>query len=1120
MKGKSWYRSLLGLGAVVTGAPGQATPLDLSQAPLFTTASAKANVLVILDNSNSMDEATNGSAVGSDSPQSKSEIARKVVRRKDTSRSVNPDDPSDPEGLIDRYLGKINLGLMAYQQSSISARHLHNSPYDASFDSANYDPAYTGPRDSATKKFRTPNVSNPGHYVYYNIALPFYANSDQGSAYCYSGTADFDNGSESYPSGPWDTYDCYRDKTNENDDTTGLSNYFNSFTFIPTDSDLAQSILDFGTFLTWDHVGPTWFANSSPGRGYLHVPIDDLDATQADKLDDKLAPSQFSTNAPTDPSFPLQNAGLTPIEGTLLTAKDYFDGNLSQPDEGGPQSAPPNSCGKNFVALLTDGLPSTDKDGNAISDPAVAISDAASAASSLLSSDVETYVIGFALPFGTDPSTLDTIASAGGTSAAFLADNPTALHTAFDAIFTDILDKVGSAASAATNSTSLISGSIVYQARFNSADWSGQLLSLDIDLLGNISNTPDWDAGDVINTQSASSRQIITISRDSSDGMPFQWSDISALTDTTQANFLNQDAFGNPDSLGNDRVDFLRGDDVTGFRSRSSKLGDIVHSTPFFVGVPNAGFVNSSYASFASTHASRDSIIYVGANDGMLHGFDAATGVEKIAYVPGPVYEHLSKLTHPNYGNSSLFPSVPHRYSVDGSPMVADAKISGNWKTVLAGGLNGGGQGYYALDVTDPDNFTEANAASLVLWEFTDEDDPDLGFTYNQPPLNFLTRQSAQIAKMNNDKWALIVGNGYNNSVSDGHASTTGHAVLFILFLEGGTDGDWTDTGDYIKIDTGDGSTATPNGLATPMPVDVDGDGDVDIAYAGDLEGNLWKFSLTDEDEATVDDPANWTVDLLFTAEDGSNNPQPITTAPMVVPHPQGGYMVGFGTGKYLEHADLSTTDTHTLYGIWDSEPMAGVDTVGGRNKLVEQTVLGAVTVSGESYRVTSDNPVTYERASNGSVSNSSDRGWYMDLPTTGERVAFNPIARDRRFVYVTLIPDSSDPCAAGGGGWIMELDYLDGSRLSVPPFDITGDKKITDADKVDFDTDGDGSNETVPPSGKKPNIGIPTTPTVVDKDRESEVKVISGSSGAVDTLMEGKSVKTGRLSWRQIIGD
>jgi len=1107
MKRANCCRSVVSLWiASAVGSTAQAALLDLSNAPLFTTTSAKANVLIILDNSNSMDEAANGSAVGSASPDSKSEIARKVVRRKDTTRAVNPDGAGDVEGLIDRYLGKINLGLMAYQQSGISLMQLHNSAYDASFDPSNYDPDYSGNRDSPTKKYRTPNISNPGSYVYYNVSLPFYAESNFGSAYCYSSTADFDNGSESFPTGPWDNYDCFTAKTTETDDTSGLSGFWFSSVFWPTDSDLAQNILDFGTFLTWDYIGPTWFSNQSPGRGYLHVPIASLDASQADKLDKKLAPSQFVDNKPTDPDFPLQNAGLTPLEGTLLTAKDYFEGNLTASDEGGPQPAPPNSCGKNFVALLTDGLPSTDKDGNPVSDPAAAITATAAAAASLLASNVETYVVGFALPFGTDPATLNIIADAGGTGSAFLADDPLSLHSAFDAIFTDILAKTGAAASAATNSTSLSTGSVVFQARFNSGDWSGQLLSRDISLTGTLSATPNWDAGEVIKTQDFDTgRTILTFSRDSNDGIAFRWSSISGLSDTTQEDLLNQDAGGTADGQGDDRVDFLRGKSVSGFRSRSTPLGDIVHSTPFYVGAPKAGYLDTGYATFASAHASRAPIIYVGANDGMLHGFDAATGEEKIAYVPGAVYPHLSDLTDPNYGNTSGSPAIPHRYYVDGSPMAADAEISGAWKTVLAGGLNGGGQGYYALDITDPGDFQESKAADLVLWEFTDEDDPDLGYTYNQPTLNFLTFQSAQIAKMNNGKWAVIVGNGYNNTEADGHASTSGHAVLYVLFLEGGMDGDWIDSGDYIKIDTGTGTVATPNGLATPTPVDTDGDGDIDIAYAGDLEGNLWKFDLTDSD------PANWSKAKLFTAVDSGGTAQPITTAPMALPHPEGGYMIGFGTGKYLEHSDITDTSQQTLYGIWDDKTDGSVSTVtGGRTHLVEQTILGEVTVSGDSYRVTSDETVDY---------NSSKRGWFMDLPA-GERVAYNPIPRDGRFVFVTLIPDSTDPCAAGGSGWIMELDYLDGSRLPFPPFDLTGDQKINDSDKVDYDLDGDGTDEQVPPSGKKPDIGIPTTPTVLDKDNTREVKIIQGSTGATESLWESKSVKTGRLSWRQIIED
>ncbi len=685
---------------------------------------------------------------------------------------------------------------------------------------------------------------------------------------------------------------------------------------------------------------------------------------------------------------------------------------------------------------------------------------------------------------------------------------PEKMVIALNKAFKTIKKSISSAASAAASSTSLTTNSKVFQARFDSSDWSGQLLSYDIDLSGTISSTANWDAGDKM----PSNRTIITFGRDSKDGIPFTWSAISGLSDTTQKDLLNQNGFGTADNLGNDRVDFLRGSEIKGFRTRSSKLGDIVHSAPFFVGPPKAGYIDSSYATFAASKASREPMIYVGANDGMLHGFAAATGEEKIAYVPGSVYKNLSALTNSLYGRTLL----PHRYYVDSSPMVADAEVNSSWKTILAGGLNGGGQGYYALDISNPSNFSESKAADLVLWEFTDEDDADLGYTYNQPPLNFLTHQSAQIAKMNNGKWALIVGNGYNNSEDENGAcsdsdpatlctaSSTGHAALFILFLEGGIDGDWTDSGDYIKIDTGIGNTSTPNGLATPMPIDTDGDGDIDLAYAGDLRGNLWKFNLKNSD------PTKWKKKKLFQAKDSNGKKQPITTAPIVVPHPQGGYMVSFGTGKYLEQSDLSTSTTQTLYGLWDNRAGGGVSTITNRNALVEQKVIGVKKVAGIDYRLSTKNSVDY----------TNKRGWYMDLPTSGERVAYNPIARDQRSVFVTMIPDSSDPCAAGGYGWIMELDYLNGSRLDEPPFDVNGDNKINNNDKIAYDEDSDGTDENLPPTGKKLD-GIPTTPAVLDKDKETEVKIISQSTGALGTLLESKPAGIyGRLSWRQLFGN
>lgn len=1073
-----------------------AAPIPLAHSPLFLSNPQKANVLIILDNSNSMDEDASGAAVGSASPNSKSEIARQAVRN-----------------LVTAYTGKINMGLMAYQQNSVIHQNLDNSPYDPSYNPANYDPSFTGDRGSRTKKFRMEQPDNPGQYIYYNVALPYYhsGGSIGDTMYCYS-----DQGPDPYDfinhgNGLGIHYRCFHHKNGTSDarNDAAYTNYWFQGSFGPTDSDLAQDIHAFGGRLASVQVSRTWFSNSSPGRGYLHIPVAELDGLQAAKINTKVGVSQFTTNGPTNPALPLQNAGLTPIEGTLLTAKDYFEGNLSAPSQGGPQSAPPESCGKNFIALMTDGLPSTDKNGATISDPAAALQDASAAAASLLNSQigvtqqgVETYVIGFALPYGVDPATLNDIATAGGTGNAYLANDSTTLQAAFDSIFIDILAQTGASSSTATNSTSLTQNSIIYQARFNSGDWSGQLLAKAIDSNGVISTSSQWDAGAVINNQLPASRQIITFSRDNRDGMPFQWSDISGQSDTTQKDYLNKDSSATVDNLGSDRVSFLRGASVSGFRTRASKLGDIIDSTPYFVAAPDAGYTDSQmpgYNGFRSAYISRTPHIYVGANDGMLHAFDTSDGPEKLAYVPDEIYPHLSDLTDPDYGQGT----PTHRYYVDGAPMIADANFGDDsttdWRTVLVGGLNAGGQGYYALDITDPTLFSESHAADLVLWEFTDEDDADLGFTFNQPVLNRKTNQSGQIARMNDGRWAIIFGNGYNNTVPDSNTSSTGHASLFIVFLTGptGTGNSWQLGTDYIKIDTQTGSVGTPNGLSTPRPVDTDNDGKVDSIYAGDLLGNLWKFdvSSTTLSDWDVAYKSGSTPVPLFTAKDNSNNPQPITTAPLVIAHPTAGTVVGFATGKYLGIADLADTSVQSLYGIYDNGAV-----VSGRTDLVEQTVLGVGTSGSASARIVSQNSVDY----------TTKKGWYLDLPDSGERVAFNPIQpSENRFAFTTLIPDSA-LCQNGGKSWLMVLDPFTGGRFARSPF--------SHHQSLVTYTDNNGDQQSEYISGLA-IADIMTAPTVIKDSSHNRIFLVGNtSSGNLRTFELTAGGNAQRKSWREII--
>lgn len=1081
--------------------------LSLSQVPLFVTSATKANVLLILDNSNSMDEDATGAAVGSASASSKSEIARNAAK-----------------SIVTNYTGQINMGLMAYQQSGVASRHLHNSPYDVSYNPANYLSTYSGSRDSPTKRFRIPNPTSAGNYIHYNVALPFYAGSNQGNGFCFSQTADLDNGSEVYPGGPWDTYRCYNTKTGTSDvlpaanntaaAVEGYTGNFYNGQLSPTDSDLAQGLLDFGRFLAWSYVGPTWFANSNPGRGYLHVPVGNLDAAKAAAINTKLGTSQFATNGPTNATLPLQNAGLTPIEGTFLTARDYFAGNLTVAAEGGTQPAPPNACGKDFTVFLTDGLPSVSSTGTALTNPTTAIAAAATAAGNLYTATrpVKSYIVGFALPYGTTPGILDTIAAAGGTGTAFDAGDTSTLNSAFTTIFGNILAESGAAAAVALTSGSVVAGGKIYQGQFNASDWSGDLVAYNTNPSTGAITTEAWKAGTVINSQNYDTgRKIITFKPSAalgSQGIPFRWpadpvNPTATELDVSQVTALNTNASNVNDGAGANRLNFLRGQTgIAGFRPRLlSVLGDLVNSAPAYVGAPAFNYPDTleaaSYNSFQTTYSTRTPLLYVGANDGMLHAFDAATGQEKLAYVPSKVYANLSKLTSSTYN---------HRYFVDGSPTIVDTFYSGAWHTTLVSPLGAGGQGLFALDVTNPSNFTEANAnaSSIVRWEYSDD---DLGYVADR----------AKIVKLNTGAWAAVFSNGYNNSEADGSASTTGYAYLYIVDIE---------TGALIKkISTKAGTAASPNALTTPTLVDIDGDGDVDYAYAGDLLGNVWKFDLCKPNGSGVCASVsnNWEVAFgtaaaplpLFVARDSSNNPQPITSAIEVTRHFSGdGYQLYFGTGKYLEATDIATIGPQTFYSLWD-QAVSPSRITGGRSDLQAQTVDTTVTVSGDDYRTTSDNPVDWASPVNAA---GTKRGWYMDLPASGERAVSKPTLYSGRILFTTLIPNSA-VCGNGGTGWIMELDAVTGRPLaSGPTFDVDGDG--------DVDIDDNLGTDGVYPSGVKTtsisssvtvqrNMTSPNQP--VNKITSQTQTVVGVVGGAVEMNKNAPVPLFNRSSWRQI---
>jgi type IV pilus assembly protein PilY1 len=566
---------------------------------------------------------------------------------------------------------------------------------------------------------------------------------------------------------------------------------------------------------------------------------------------------------------------------------------------------------------------------------------------------------------------------------------------------------------------------------------------------------------------------------------------------------LNTNPTGTVDGYGALRLQYLRGQHTNeqttcpsctpNFRSRpTSVLGDLVDSAPYYVAAPPYGYPDSMesapYSAFVATNASRAPTIYVGGNDGMLHAFAASDGHEVLAYVPASVVSNLSQLTGTTY---------VHRFYVDGSPTVGDAFYGGRWRTLLAGGLRAGGQGIYALDVTSPSSFSEGNAAAIVNWEFSDANDADLGYTFGQP----------LIVKTNDGHWSVIVANGYDNTQADSNTSTTGDAFLFVLDAQTGAV--------TAKIATHSGTTTNPNGLSGPIAIDTDGNGTADIVYAGDLLGNLWKFDLSSTS------PSAWKVAYggsspapLFT----DPNHQPITDRPEVTRFPGGGYLVLFGTGRYIDVTDTSTTSSQTFYGIRDNGAA-----VSGTSTLVRQSVLGTATgADGNTYRITSHavGPVTLDTARTGDNAVSTTtyngmNGWYMTSPDSGERVVADPAVRSGRVVFVSLEPNTAT-CSYGGSGWVMDLDVATGNRLGQVTFDTNNDSNLTSSDLLTF---GGGAANT---SGEK--IGsIPADPGFmrmpqVAGQSPTEKKYINTSSGNIASPLEtAGSLINRRVSWEQL---
>ncbi len=742
-------------------------------------------------------------------------------------------------------------------------------------------------------------------------------------------------------------------------------------------------------------------------------------------------------------------------------------------------------------------------------------------------------------------------ASVNGRGRFFLANDPDSLVDSLSELFKDISTRTASGASVSVNGEELSTGLVLYQSSFSAGTWVGDVLALPVDpVTGEIRRGEDdiiWSAQNRLQNMDWDTDRLI-ITYNGTAGVPFRYEMLA----TGQ-----QKALDNDPTL----VDYLRGKEIAGFRSRTKKLGDIVHSAPLLVGTPVEadadGLDNDEDGLVDEPGEMRGGTIFVGGNDGMLHAFDAQSGRERFAYLPLHAFDYLRSLAEVNFS---------HRFFVDATPFVQQLTFLAGDRTMdeldndgdgsidepdedygdnldndgdgevdepderksvrlLVGALKKGGRGIYCLDVTDieGDGLTEEGLSTMVKWEYppiptqglqysyvgdqshdgadndgdgyhdldshetddgmsedysdgldndgdgeVDEEgemafvyqDDDMGYSFSDPVIvrsyKSFNETDQALGNEADNPWIVVFGNGYG--------SKNGHAVLYILDA-------WTGTL-LRKIDTG---ASGNNGLSTVTAVDVDNDRRVDFVYGGDLLGNMWKFDLTDRD------PENWGVS--FGSDIPAANPagkqridwqdessglhdtpeplfsasgQPITTAADVMYHPtKPGYLVIFGTGRFLGEPDRSNTDQQTIFGIWDYDDKHHHDpayNLGSWNrtdgslsnpllsgvKLLEQTEVDWQYLHEHYLRTISDNPIHWYTRCDDGIDNNNDG------LTDDDSEACIPVSPGTAYLDDHIDNDGNgeaDETDEGIGhvGWYFDLPYL------------------TDGSDDGLDNDGDG---------------------------------------------------------------
>lgn len=668
-------------------------------------------------------------------------------------------------------------------------------------------------------------------------------------------------------------------------------------------------------------------------------------------------------------------------------------------------------------------------------------------------------------------------------------------------------------------------GGVIFEIRFNTDVLVGDLVARSISADGDVAGdtfdengliTSDgalWRASRVLSTVDHNDRVLFTSEIEGTantlSGEVFRWADLDSKTREKIDPSLLPIEVADATIIQNNILDYVRGDNSlegfgpTDLRPRDSdwiggdffhnRIGNIVRSTPAYVPSPREFYTDPDYNAFRVANKNREAMLYVGANDGMLHAFKASNGDEVFGYIPAGVHDKLA-----DFSNGAIDTMT---YSVDGSPLVKDAKGpfpqcggSDCWRTILISGLNAGGRSIYALDVTDPvtDASSETNAKNKIfLWEFAAQDldgdnqiksdDPgenaNLGYTFSEPIITQLNDT--------NGTWVAIFGNGYNALEQNDKKSVT----LFIVNLA---------TGALIKSieavnengDRQDGDE--PNGLSTVTPYDRNLDGKVDLVYAGDLWGNLWKFDLTGSNPANYD--VAYFVDgkqsslIQVTSTSNKEYLQPITTAPLVTQNPDGGLIVYFGTGAALESDHDIVLGDRGVFGIYDEKPVRANDNdyppYGFYPEKTEDNfeldihTLAQTGAGGTLRGIANTSPAN---SPDNTTEHPDNVGWFLKFPPQ-EQLLTNMTLVNKRlsFVSTRMIPGKNN------FNWLNGIDFLTGAAPATPYFDANIDGEIKD-DGSDLITIPGPTGPVVPIAGAL-GVGIASSPRLATVSSGNDV--------------------------------